>query len=248
MLVRCFNMQWPAFSNHNEAQYWKYMDLAEVDQFLGDDIAIPCKLPFAVIYSHVSHHHLTLSLELCFTLKAESRKGILFPHLLFSQLCISIYWRLKKWASAAYEVLNGISSHRKIHELNDNWDKKTSWEREVWSSDKTEAMEVRLGSLHRRAISYWPVARGLHRRKAQRQRRWQFMGKMNIQKEPGICQELHSVDVNWKQSSGGPLAALVPSFTYSLQHTGAEWGGSSHPSKELPSSPGLWSSGSSTDR
>lgn len=145
--VWCFNMQWPAFSNHSEAQYWKYIDLADVDQFLGDAIAIHCKLQFAVIYSRVSHCHLTLSVGLCFTLKAESRRGILFPHLLFSQLCISTYWRLEKWANAAYEVLN-----RKIHELNDSWDTKASWEREVWNSDKTEAMDARLGSLHTKAI------------------------------------------------------------------------------------------------
>lgn len=66
------------------------------------------------------------------------------------------------------------------------------------------------------------------------------MGKTNIQKEPEVGQELHSADVNWKQSSGGPLAAFVPSFTYRLQHTGAEWRAASHPSKELHSSPGPW--------
>lgn len=72
-----------------------------------------------------------------------------------------------KHSPATSEGLDRLSSHRKTSISKGNWDARVSWERKVWSSDKSEAMEVGQDNLHTKPIACWLDAAGLHMDKTQ---------------------------------------------------------------------------------
>lgn len=67
-----------------------------------------------------------------------------------------------KHSPAISEGLDRLSFHRKTFILKGKWDAMVIWERKVWSSDKSEAMEVGKDNLHTKPIAYWLDATGLH--------------------------------------------------------------------------------------